>query len=111
MQVAFLPCSCIMNVSRMQHRSIYQTQSTNLEEMKLDMLELVHAFFARFSFALIVRLPTSDVTSTLNEAAETLKAFGLASSSMTWKVVTGSNLYVPVPRDSKLNKAATIFWH
>lgn len=62
-----------------------------LEEMKLLWLVLEQVTRARFSFALISRFLTSDLTSMSKDLAEILNEAGF-SSSTTWKVVTGSNV-------------------
>ena len=83
------------------------SDGTYLEEMKLFWDELEQLTFARASRTLSSRLPTSECTSTSKVGAETLKAFGFASASTTWKVVMGSKVYLPTPRDSKSYRGAT----
>ena len=79
--------------------------------MKLFWLELEQLTLARLSSTLRLRFATSDLTSTSKAGAVTLKALGLASASTTWKVVTGSKVYLPTPRDSKSYRGATVTQH
>ena len=65
-------------------------------------MELEQETRLRLSSTLTSRFATSLLTFTLNLPAETLYAFGRASASITWNVVTGSKSNAPVPSASKL---------